>query len=101
MNARCVVRLPLVTRFTVVPSALAVLGPLAPTYYLPEATFPDQQPWPGEWLIKVEDLFHLARLRRKSWQPELLLPGQSEDCSVAHGSLQASRGKLCDDALQE
>ncbi len=66
-----------------------------------EAGFPELEPWATDWLERIGEVFHLAHLRRRAWQPELPLQDQAEDFEAAQASLQASLGKLFDDALQE
>ncbi len=66
-----------------------------------EAGFPELEPWATDWLERIGEVFHLARLRRRAWQPELPLEHQAEDFEAAQASLKASLGKLFDDALQE
>ena len=66
-----------------------------------EAGFPELEPWARAWIERIGELFHLARLRRRAWQPELPLQDQAGDFAAAQARLQASLGKLFDDALQE
>ncbi len=66
-----------------------------------EAGFPELEPWATDWLERIGEVFHLAHLRRRAWQPELPLEDQAEDFEAAQASLKASLGKLFDDALQE
>ncbi len=82
-------------------ASLDAIPPAALHWPIAYTGFLTRSPWATDWLERIGEVFHLARLRRRAWQPELPLEHQAEDFEAAQASLKASLGKLFDDALQE
>ena len=51
--------------------------------------FPSVQAWRDAWIERSGELFHLARLRRQAWRPDLPLDGQDARYRACHARLEA------------
>ena len=51
--------------------------------------FPSVQAWRDAWIERSGELFHLARLRRQAWRPDLPLDGQDAPYRACHARLEA------------
>ena len=51
--------------------------------------FPSLQGWRDAWIERIGELFHLAKLRRQAWRPDLPLDGQDARYRACHARLEA------------
>ena len=52
--------------------------------------FPESKSWSENWMERIGTVFHLARLRRQAWQPDLPLDGQEPTFRQRQKELEAA-----------
>ena len=63
--------------------------------------FPSVQAWRDAWIERSGELFHLARLRRQAWRPDLPLDGQDARYRACHARLEACLHGIFETARKE
>ena len=65
------------------------------------AGFPSLQGWRDAWIERIGELFHLAKLRRRAWRPDLPLDGQDARYRALQARLEACLQGIFETARQE
>ena len=65
------------------------------------AGFPSLQGWRDAWIERIGELFHLAKLRRQAWRPDLPLDGQDARYRACHSRLEACLHGIFETARKE
>ena len=63
--------------------------------------FPELQSWSEDWMERIGTVFHLAKLRRQAWKPDLPLDGQEPTFRQRQKELEAAFEALFQRAREE